>query len=83
MHTVLYVVRLLGHSRLPDGTLVRRWAREPMPVPAQLVHASPPHGAASQPAELARARRPRASLPAARVLVLEGRTRAASASSRA
>ena len=31
--------------RLPNGTLVRRWAREPFPVPAQLVQPSPPHGA--------------------------------------
>ena len=69
--TVLYVVRLLGHSRLPDGTLVRRWARESIPVPAQLVQPGPAHGA-PEPAALARAAAAARMSVGARVLVLEG-----------
>ena len=72
IHTVLYVVRLLGHSRLPDGTLVRRWAREPTPVPAQLVQPKPAHGDAGEPQALARAAAAARLSAGARVLILEG-----------
>jgi hypothetical protein len=68
---VLYVVRALGHTRLPDGSLVRRWSREPEPLPAQLVQPSTPHGTA----EMASAAKGAAAARVAagsRVLVLEG-----------
>ena len=70
---VLYVVRLLGHSRLPDGSIVRRWEQEPTPLPAQLIQPSAAHGAGvPEPVSGARDAAAARVTTGSKVLILEG-----------